>query len=91
MKKYYLSIIAAILAISISAFSAMEKKTADRTDGLYWYNSITGTEFPNNPQVNPPSGCEANGSNCALGFTTVQTDPVGNASNASDRRSQNSQ
>ena len=84
MKKYLLMLSVVFLAASFSAFTSIKQKNADRLDGLYWYSATTGTAFPNNPQVDPPSGCTAIGTNCALGFTSAQADPVGNASNASE-------
>ena len=80
---------AVILAIGFSAFTANKKMTADKLDGLYWYDSITGDEFPNNPQVNPPSGCTTTGSNCALGFASPEAYPVLHSGDAIDRKSHN--
>ncbi len=89
MKKYLMGFIAIALAVGFSAFTANKKMAADKLDGLYWYSSTSGTAFPGNPQVEPSPDCLATGSNCALGFTGVQTDPIGNIGNVSQTRSHN--
>lgn len=90
MKKYLLMLTVVLLAAGFSAFTSIKKRNADRLSGLYWYSATTGIAFPNNPQVDPPTGCTASGENCALGFTSAQSDPVGNSSNASQKTAFNS-
>jgi hypothetical protein len=88
MRKYLLGIFAILAAVAFSAFTSIEKKIADRKDGLYWYSSTSGLPFPNNPQVNPPSGCSEEGSNCALGFTDPEDDPINNSGAAVETTSE---
>lgn len=87
MKKYFLGSFAIGLAICFSAFSTVSPNLHASTN-YYWYNPITGIQFPGNPQPEPSTECTTLGTGCANGFLNPDSDPVHDTPQATRKANQ---
>jgi len=85
MKKYFLGIIAAVMAIAFSSFAAENSKPTD--DMYYFYVVDANGEIPANSSVqfggqvtlgfaDANDGCSGSSKDCLRGFTTPPTLPT---------------
>jgi len=83
MKKYFLGIFAAVLAVGMSAFTVIHQKQAEATQQEYYWFDLNGGYEGRSASV--PTGCDLTHTrDCAYGYINVDdpnnpTQPSGQA------------
>ncbi|HEV7333130.1 MAG TPA: hypothetical protein VGN63_18995 [Flavisolibacter sp.] len=80
MKKFFPGMLAVVLALAASAFTAPSQDSSTTNDPqLHWFDSRTGAYLGFRTAIEQDNLCPGSGSDCADGFTakTVNNQPDG--------------